>query len=115
MQSAQLNRQRREILQQWECLVDRQVEHVSDRLAAILDLQRLAVVTAALALLARHIHVGQEVHLDGNHAITLAGFAAPALDVEREAARLEAARACFRHHCEQLANECEQAGVGRWI
>ena len=45
-------------------LLDRHVEHVGDRLAAELHLQRLAVVALALADVAGDPDVGQEVHLD---------------------------------------------------
>jgi hypothetical protein len=40
-----------------------------DRLEA--HLERLAVVSRALARLARHVHVGQEVHLDLDLAVAL--------------------------------------------
>ena len=115
LERAQLVRDRRQVLEQRQRLVDRQLEHVGDRLAAVLDLERLAVVAAALALLARHVDVGQEVHLDRDDAVALARLAAAALDVEREASRLEAARLRVRHHREQIADEGEQAGVGRRI
>ena len=92
-----------------------EIEHVGDRLAAVPDLERLAVVPAALALLARDVDVRQEVHLDRDDAVALARFAAAALDVEREAARLEAARLRLGHHREQLADEREEAGVGRRV
>ena len=42
-------------------------------------------------------------------------LASSALDVEREAARTEAARARLGQHREQLADEREQAGVRRGI
>src|SRR5687768_17708251 len=41
----QLVRQRREILENWQCLIDGEVEDVGDRLPAIFDLERFAVVT----------------------------------------------------------------------
>src|SRR3546814_9936657 len=77
-------------------LVDRQVENVGDRLVLEGDLQGLAVVALALADVALHVDVGQEVHLDLDDAVALAGLAAPALHVEREAARLVAARIGLR-------------------
>jgi hypothetical protein len=61
------------------------------------------------------VDVGQEVHFDLDHAVALAGFAAPALDVERETAGAVAARAGFRNAGKQLADRCQQAGVGRRI
>jgi hypothetical protein len=79
------------------------------------DLQRLAVVPRALAHLARHVHVRQELHLDLDDPVALALLAATALDVEREAARPVAADASFRHGGEQLADRREQPDVGRGV
>ena len=73
-------------------LLHRDGERVGDREAAVLHLERLAVVPEAAARVARDEHVGQEVHLDAQHAVALARLAAPALHVEREAPRLVAAR-----------------------
>ena len=55
------------------------------------------------------------MHLDGDHAVPLTGFAPSALDVERKASWLEAARLGLRHHREQLADEREHAGIGRRV
>ena len=52
-------------------------------------------------------------HLD--HTVTLAGFAAAALDVKAEAARVVTATARFRHAGEQLTHRSEDAGVGRRV
>ena len=73
--------------------VDRHVQHLGDRLAAELDVQRLAVVARALAGVAGHEHVRQEVHFYLKHAVALARLAAAALDVEAEPAGFVAARA----------------------
>ena len=73
-------------------LFHRHVEHVGDRLVPVTHLQRLAVVAFALADVAGDIDVGQKVHLDLDDAVALAGFAAAALDVEREPPRQIAAR-----------------------
>src|SRR6185369_6974417 len=54
-------------------LVDREVERVRDGHAAVQDLERLAVVPAAPAGLARDEDVRQEVHLDAEDAVALAG------------------------------------------
>ena len=87
-------------LEEVERLRHRHLEHLGDVLALVAHLERLAVVALALADLAGHVDVGQEVHLDLHEPVALAGLAAPALDVEREAARLVAAhprlRACAR-------------------
>ena len=58
------------------------------------------------------VDVGQEVHLDLDDAVALAGLAAPALDVEGEAARLVAARLGLGQAREPVADRREGAGVG---
>src|SRR4029077_13703158 len=96
-------------------LLDAHVEHVGDRLAAIGDLERLLVVAFALANLAGHVNVRQEVHLDLDDAVALAVLAAAALDVEAEPARIVAPHPRLRHLGEQLADVGEDAGVGRRV
>ena len=91
------------------------VERVGDREAAVLHLERLAVVAAAAARVAGDEDVGQEVHLDAQHAVALAGLAAPALHVEREAPRLVAAGARVGQAGVEIAQEREDAGVRRGV
>src|SRR5882757_4837861 len=98
-----------------DALLDRHVEHVGDRLALEQNIQRLAVVALAVADVAGDVDVGQEVHLDLDDAVALAGLAAAALDVEREAAGLVAARLRLRQAGEPLADRREGAGVGRRV
>ena len=62
-------RDRRDVLEELERLVDAHLEHVGDRAALVLHLERLAVVAPPLADLARDVHVGQEVHLDLDLAV----------------------------------------------
>src|SRR5205823_7883714 len=61
------------------------------------------------------VDIGQKVHLNLDHAVALAGLAAPALDVEAEAPRLVAARLGLRQAGEPFADRRERAGVGRGI
>ena len=100
------------MLEERQRLLDRHVEHVGDALALEAHLERLAVVALAVALLARDVDVGQEVHLDLDLAVAAADLAAPALDVEAEAARLVAARARLLGLGEEVADHVEQARVG---
>ena len=81
------------VLEEQQRLVHGQVEHVGDGEAVVLHLQRGVVEALALADLAGHVNVGQEVHLHPLHAVALAGLAAAALHVEGEAARA-CSRAC---------------------
>ena len=96
-------------------LLHRHPQHLVDRPPLVADLQGLAVVAAAVADVAGHVHVGQEVHLDLDQAVALAGLAAPAAHVEGEAPRAVAARARLGHAGEELADRCQQAGVGRRV
>ena len=77
-----------------------------------LNVEGLAVIALALADIAGDVDIGQEVHLDLDDAIALAGFAASAFDVEGEAPRLVAARFGFRQSGKPVANRGERAGVG---
>jgi hypothetical protein len=95
-----------------DAFLDRHVEHVGDRLALEGDVERLAVVALAVADVAGDVDVGQEVHLDLDDAVALAGLAAAALDVEGEAARLVAARLGLRQAGEPVADRREGAGIG---
>ena len=95
-----------------DAFLDRHVEHVGDRLALEQHVERLAVVALAVADVAGDVDVGQEVHLDLDDAVALAGLAAAALDVEGEAAGLVAARLGFRQAGEPVADRREGAGIG---
>ena len=68
--------------EQGERILDGEFEHFADREAAEPHLERFTVVALALARLAGHVDVGQEVHFDLDEAVALARFAAPALHVE---------------------------------
>src|SRR3546814_8566310 len=92
--------------------VDRHLQHVGDRLVLEFDLERFSVVAFALADVALHIDVRQEVHLDLDHAVALAGFATAALDVEGEAAGRVAARLRLRHSGEPVPDRRERPGIG---
>ena len=78
------------VLEEVDGLVDGHVEYVGDGLSLVSDLECLAVVSLASALLAGHLYVGQEVHLDGLVAVAAAGLASASLDVERESSGLVA-------------------------
>ena len=76
------------------------------------DRQCFGIVAAAAADFAHHINIGQKIHFDAAQAVALACFAAAALYVEAEAAGAIAAFARFGKHGEELADRCENAGVG---
>ncbi len=101
-----------DVVEELDRLLDGHVQHVGDRLALEADVQRLAVVALAVALLAGDVDVGQEVHLDLDLAVAAARLAAAALDVEREAPGLVPARPRLLRLGEQVADDVEQPGVG---
>ena len=85
------------------------------REAVVLHLQRGLVEALAVADLAGHVDVGQEVHLHALHAVALAGLAAAALHVEGEAARRVAVHARLGQQREEVADRVEELGVGRGV
>ena len=66
--------------------LDSHVEDIGDALLLVPDLQGLPIVPSALADLAGHVDVRQEVHLDLDQSVALACLAPSALHVERVAA-----------------------------
>src|SRR5581483_3512089 len=73
------------ILEEIERVVDRELEDIRDRQTSEPNLERLTIVALAFADFTRHVHIGQEVHLDLHEAVALACFAPPTFHVEREA------------------------------
>ena len=114
-QRLQVPRDRGHRLEELQRLLDRHVEHLGDRLALEVHLERLAVVARAVADLAGDVDVGQEVHLDLDGAVAGARLAAAALDVEGEPARQVAADLGLGRLGEQPADVVEHAGVGRRV
>src|SRR5215510_6925197 len=102
-------------LEELERLGHRHVEDLGDVLALVPYLEGLAVVALALAHLAGHVDVGEEVHLDLHQPVALAGLAPSALDVEGEAPGLVAAHARIRRASQQSPDEGEDARVGGGI
>ena len=102
----------RDVGEEGQRLVDRHVQHVRDGLAVIEHLERLAVVALAVADLAGHVDVRQEVHLDLDLAVALAGLAAPSRHVEREAPGAVAARAALGQRREEGPQVVPEPDVG---
>ena len=73
-------------------LVDGHVESMSSTFLPVpADFEHVLLEALAAARLALEVEVGEELHLDLDHAVALADLAAPAGDVERERAGLVAA------------------------
>ncbi len=83
-----------------------------DVAAVVADIQNAALVARALALVADQLDIGQELHLDGDGAVALAGLAAAAGDVEGEMAGGVAAPLGLFGGGEEAADEVEGLDVG---
>ncbi len=73
-------------------LVDAGIEDLGDVLSLEAHREGLGVVPFAAADVARHVDIGQKVHLDLDDAVAAARFAAASLDVEAETPRGVSAR-----------------------
>ena len=94
-------------------LLERHVHDVADAVLVVDHFERGRVVAAAVAVRARHVARRQEIHLDLDHALARAGFAAAAFGVEGKAARRVAAHPRERQLREERADFVEDLDVGR--
>src|SRR2546422_443022 len=78
-------------------IIDREIKHFGNMFPLVTNVQGIPVEALAATRITGDIHIGQKVHLDFQRAVSLTGFAASALDVETEAARLVPAHPCFGH------------------
>ena len=115
LQRHKLVADRRDGVEERRPLVDGHIKNAGYRFVLKENLQRLSIVSETAANIAANIHFGQEMHLDLDQSVALAGLAAPALDVEGEAAGLVAARSRLGQAGEPLADRREGAGVGRRV
>ena len=86
-----------------------------DVLALVAYFQCLAVVALALADVAGHVDVRQEVHLYLGHAVSLAGLAAATFYVEAETPGLVTPGAGLLGAGKQLPHGGENTGIGRRV
>ena len=92
-------------------LIYRHVEHVGNRFSLVSHFESFAIVALALTNLARHHHVGQEVHLYSLVAISATSLASSALHIKRKSARLVATNLSFGQTNEKAANVGEHACI----
>ncbi len=71
LQRAKTVRDRRHVLEEWQRLVDREIQDLGNGLSPVPDFERFTVVALPLALLARHVDVREKVHFDRDHAVAL--------------------------------------------
>ena len=99
------------MLEKLDTLIDSHFKHIVDRLALVVDFKSLAVIASALAHFAGNINIRQEVHFDLDYAVTLAGFTASALDIERESAACVSVSLCVVGLGEQVADIGENSRI----
>src|SRR5205814_4416329 len=104
VQDAQLEGDQRHVREEARGVLDRHVEHLGDRLAAVADLERLLVEASALASLAENLDLGHELERGGDQATAGADLAAATLVVEAEAPDRVAAAAALGRGCEERAD-----------
>ncbi len=100
------------VFKEFYCLIDGHVKPIGDAFAFEAHFECLAVVAFAVAGFARHIHIGEKIHLDGFVAIAAAGFAATAFDIEGEATGLVGTYLGFGKIDKEGADVVEHACVG---
>ena len=92
-----------------------ELQHFVNIFVAVAHFQHAALEARAAAFLADQLHVGEELHLHGDRAVALAGFAAAAGDVEGEMAGGEAAALGFGRGGENFADGVEGFQIGGGI
>src|ERR1700743_1770524 len=96
----------------YESFFDSHVEDVVDALALVLYVEYRAFITCTVTFFARQLDVGEELHLDGHCAVTLADIAAAAGNVERKMTRPKAAALGVGLRGEESADIVESLDIG---
>ena len=89
---------------EFECLADLHVQQFGDVLPLPANLERVFGKPHAITDLTGHPDIGQEIHVEPDRAVALAGLAPPAGHVEAESPGLPAPLLGFREHREQAAD-----------
>ena len=111
VERAELVMDRRDVLEVGQRFLHVHLEHLGDALFLVHHLQRFAIEAMAVADGARDPDVGQEIHFEAVRAVAFARFAAAALHVEAEPARLVAAALRFGQLRVEAADVVEQLDV----
>ena len=91
------------------------IQHIVNGLSFVFYFQRLPIVPLALADLARHIDIREEMHLDLQDSIAGACLTPSAFYIKAETALLVTTRLCIRSRRKQITDLIEHTGVGRRI
>ena len=99
------------MLEELNALINSHFQYIIYRLSLIMHIKGLAVVALTLAHLAGNVNIRQEVHLYLDYTVTLAGFAASALDIERKATACIAMSLSIGSFGKKLADIAEYARI----
>jgi len=112
VQHAQLARDVGEVRVEVERLAYAHLQDLGDVAATVEDLQRLGSIARPAARLARHQHVGKEMHLHQDRSGAFARLAAAARNVEGKEPRPEAPGTSLGYRGQALADAVERLDVG---
>ena len=96
-------------------LVDCELQHIGNVLPLVGNLEGLSVKPSPPAEFAFHEDIGEKMHLDPDHAVTLALLAAPTLYVARKSGWCITAHLRRRQSAEEIPDRPEDTGVSRRI
>lgn len=93
-------------------MIDGHIEYIGNAFPLEAHLERLMIVALAVACLTGHIHVGQEVHLNGLVTIALAHLAPTTTHIKAETSWLVATDLGFRQIDKERTYVGEYARIG---
>ena len=106
------------VLEKIQRFFNGQIQNLRNIEPVVLNRQGLFVVSGSVALLAFHVNIRQEIHLNFFDPLPLAKLAPPAFDVERKTPRLIAAASRLSGFGEKLPDKRESpgisGGIGTW-
>ena len=91
------------------------LEHIGNALPFVAHFEGLAIVAFPLADFAGYVDIGEKMHLDFENAVSATCLTTPAFDIEGETSLLVSAHLGFRKFGKEIADEVEDARVGRGI
>src|SRR5882724_3876583 len=115
VQDAELRNNFGNVDEEGQRLANCQLQYFVNIFSVIADFEDTAFEARAAAFFADELNIGKKLHLDGDGAVALAGFAAAARDVEGKMSGRITAAFRIRRIGENLSNRVEGFEVGRGI
>src|SRR2546426_9534508 len=99
------------VTQHPQCICNCGNEQIGNRHAFVLDGQRLAVITLAMADFTCHVDVREKAHFDFAKSVSLPCLAAASFNIESKTPSFVSPGTLFSQHLVVLVNWCEDAGI----